>query len=130
MKDIKFRAWYYPESKMYYRGYQKWLHVLLCEDDRGENGGRGRPAKRARYADCDFMESTGLADKNGREIFERDILRVRCWDKEFEGVVGPVPDSFGSGGAHPLAGLLKEHGFNGYPENLEMEVIGNEYERI
>ncbi len=128
MKDIKFRAWHHPENKMYYRGYQKWLHVLLCEDDRGENDGRGRPVKRARYADCTLLESTGMLDKNHKEVYEGDIVRIHYKGKEFVDVVDSVPDMFGSRKLHPLAALLKKHGIPGSPENLDTEVLGNEYE--
>ncbi|MBI3251886.1 MAG: hypothetical protein HYZ52_01005 [Candidatus Omnitrophica bacterium] len=128
MKDIHFRVWHLKENKMYYRGYQKFLHVLLCEDDHGENDGRGRPVRRAGYGDCVFLESTGLRDKNGREVFEGDLIRVQYKERSFTGVVGPVPDTFGAGKKHPLSGLLKSNGVMGSPEDLDIEVIGNEYE--
>lgn len=128
MKEIRFRAWHLKENKMYYRAYQKWLHVLLCDDDRGQNGGLGRPARRAFYGDCILLESTGLFDKNSREVFEGDIVRVRVGGKEFEEAVGPVPDSFGSSGLHPLRDILKKHGIEGNTTQMEIEVVGNEYE--
>ncbi|MBI2095207.1 MAG: hypothetical protein HYT89_03470 [Candidatus Omnitrophica bacterium] len=128
MKDIHFRAWHSPENKMYHRGYQKWLHVLLCEDDHGENDGRGRPVKRARYADCVLLESAGVLDKNHREVYEGDIVRVLYKEKTFVDVVDSVPDMFGSRKLHPLAPLLKRHGIPGSLENLDIEILGNEYE--
>lgn len=128
MKEVKFRAWHVKEKKMYYRGYQKFFSVLLCEKDPAGSDGLGKPVKRAWYSDCFLLESTGLEDKHRREIFEGDIVRVRHQDSRFTGVVGSVPDTFGSGKIHPLKDLLKKHGITGYPENLEMEVIGNEFE--
>ena len=128
MKEIKFRAWHDPESKMYYRGYQKWFHVLLCDDDLGENDGRGKPVRRALYRDCTLLETTGLLDKNQKEVYEGDIIRVRYKEKIFCGIVGTVPDTFGAGKIHPLKALLSQHGIPGSPENLDIEVLGNEYE--
>ena len=128
MKELKFRAWYLRENKMYYRAYQKFLHVLLCQEDKADGDGRGRPVKRAPYGDCLLLESTGLEDKGHCEIFEGDIVRVRQKDNVFTGLVGSVPDMFGSRKLHPLQGLLKEHGITGNPQNLELEVLGNEFE--
>ena len=129
MKDIHFRVWHLQEKKMYYRGYQKFLHVLLCEDDHGENEGKGTPARRASYGDCIFLESTGLFDRRQKEIFEGDIVRVGYKDREFEGIVEEIPDTFGAAKVHPLHNILKKNGILGYPENLNLEVLGNEYEK-
>ena len=84
--------------------------------------------KRAGYRDCCFLEGTGLLDKNHREVFEGDIVRVKHHGRDFTGVVGPVPDMFGTRKVHPLQGLLKTHGIEGNPENLDLEVLGNEFE--
>lgn len=127
MREIKFRVWHRKEQKLYYRGYQKLLHVLLCEDDRGKNEGKGIPVKRASYEDCEFLETTSLEDKNGIEIFEGDRIRVKTKRKIFEGVVSPVPDMFRSRKIHPLAALLESKGIS-EDEIIELEVIGNRYE--
>ena len=128
VKEVRFRAWHVKEKKMYYRGYQRFLSVLLCERDPANDDGRGKPVKRAWYGDCFLLESTGLEDKARREVFESDIVRVKHRGEAFTGLVGPVPDTFGAGKIHPLKELLKKHGIMGYPDNLEIEVLGNEFE--
>lgn len=128
MKQVVFRAWHFKENKMYYRAYQRFFYVLLCERDPLKDDGLGKPVKRSFYGDCYLMESTGLNDIHNHEIFESDFVRVRYRDHEFTGLVDAVPDSFGAGKIHPLQGLLKANGIMGYPENLEIEVLGNEFE--
>ena len=128
MKDLRFRVWYIPEKKMYYRGYQKFLYVLLCEDDHGANDGKGRPAKRAKYDDCEMLEGSSALDKNRHEIYEGDLVRVSYQAKNFVDVVDSIADMFGSKKIHPLQSLLLRHGIMGNPENLDIEVIGNRYE--
>ncbi len=128
MKEVRFRAWHTKEKKMYYRAYQRFFSVILCERDRTLDDGRGRPVKRAWYGDCFLLESTGLEDKSRKEVFEGDVVRVKLRDKIFQGVVGPVPDTFGAGKIHPLKELLQKNGITGYPEDLEIEVLGNEFE--
>ncbi len=127
MREIKFKVWYVPEQKMYYRGYQKLSYVLLCEADE-RNPEKGRPVKKASYGDCELLESTGLEARGGREVFEGDIVRV-YWDGDvLVGTVPPVPDMFKSRNLHPLHDLLSTWGIPGNPQDLDIEIIGNEYE--
>ena len=128
MKEVRFRAWHLKEKKMFYRAYQRLFMVLLCDRDPQKDDGHGKPVRRAWYGDCFLLESTGLTDKERREVFEGDIVRVRYKENQFTGLVGPPPDTFGAGKVHPLRDLLKKHGITGYPETLEVEVLGNEFE--
>jgi len=128
IREIKFRVWYLPEKKMYFRGYQKVSHVLLCDDDYGAQEGKGIPVKRASYADCELLESTGLLDKNNREIYEGDLVKVETSNKTFEGVVPTIPDMFRSRKLHPLHSLLQKYEVAD-DEDLELEVLGNRYEK-
>ena len=128
MKDLRFKVWYLPEKKMYYRGYQKLLHVLLCEDDHGANDGKGQPVKRAGYDDCEMLEGSSVLDKNRQEIFEGDIVKVSYKGKNFVDTVDSIADMFGSKKIHPLQSMLLKNGVQGNPENLDIQIIGNRYE--
>jgi uncharacterized phage protein (TIGR01671 family) len=128
VKEVRFRAWHAKDKKMYYRAYQRFFNVLLCDRDPSVDDGKGRPVRRAWYGDCFLLESTGLEDVRRQEIFEGDVVRVSHQDKRFCGVVESVPDTFGAGKIHPLKTLLNRHGITGYPERLELEVLGNEFE--
>ena len=128
MKELKFRVWHKIEKRMYFRGYQKLLHVLLCEDDRGANDWKGKPVKRASYEDCEMLESTTFMDKRRLEVYEGDIVKVNYKGRTFTDVVSYVPDMFGSKRLHPLESVLKKNGITGYVENLDVEVVGNKFE--
>ena len=43
-------------------------------------------------------------------------------------VVGSIPDMFGSQKIHPLRSVLIKHDIPGNPDNLDVEVLGNQYE--
>lgn len=127
MRDIRFRVWYKPEQKMYFRGYQKLLYILLCDDDRGANSGRGLPVKRAAFEDCVLQECTDIEDSEGRLIYEGDCLRVKTAERETVVMVGQIPDMFRSRGIHPLQEALAPAGMK--PSDIQfLKVTGNIFE--
>ena len=91
-------------------------------------GGR-RLFLRARFGDCVLMETASVADRNGREIFEGDVVRIRADGRTAEGVFESVPDMFRSRRLHPLHELFERHGVRAGDPGLELEVVGNKFER-
>ena len=107
MREIKFRAWDVRERKMYFGDMGKYNSIApFCN----------APDK---YM---LMQYTGLKDKNGKEIYEGDIVKhkedLSCatvvWDEDYTGFT-PF-----------IYGLDGEYGEDAGPEWYE--VIGDIYE--
>lgn len=111
---------------MYFRAYQKWRFILLC-DAGGEADDKGRPARRARFEDCVLMQGSSVWDKREKEIFEKDIVRLRCQGRIYEGEITEIPDMFKSRGLHPLQVFLDQHGIVDGEKDWEWEIIGNRF---
>ncbi|AXF53516.1 hypothetical protein PQE87_gp56 [Streptococcus phage CHPC1042] len=77
-----------------------------------------------------LMQSTGLTDKNGKEIFEGDIVRV----DGFKNIVvkfGKIEHQENDGGVAIYQGFNLLIG-GGYPEAVmsDFEIVGNVFENI
>jgi hypothetical protein len=101
MREIEYRAW---DKK------HKYMTGIFTLDDvsKGFIG----------YKDNETMQYIGLKDKNGKKIFEGDIVNVNCGDYESIGVVTWEYGGF------LLPGFVPERMMN----EDDMEIIGNIYE--
>jgi len=128
MREIKFRAWFGRDKVLVYNCVQ-WTPA--------ENGEWLLPLNECNFVtkDCVPMQYTGLHDKNGKEIYEGDVVKL-SWDyypysgaddceKIHEELVGIIDFESGSFWFHSR-GLAENSHFHYNDSNRE--VIGNIYE--
>ncbi len=132
MRPIKFRAW--DERKKEWLSYFAVSNTGLIQalDDKG-NDWSARDGQ-----NVSLMQYTGLTDKNGKEIYEGDVVE---WDDNSDGrwrrrcVVGWTPAHYTLKGYYydvkkPEEKTPIDFRFGAfiYEEDGELEVIGNIYE--
>jgi uncharacterized phage protein (TIGR01671 family) len=71
-REIKFRAWDKNEGKML-RPSVEFKQLLRQISDRNDNSIGGDAIRRH---DLDWMQFTGLHDRDGKEIYEGDVVQV------------------------------------------------------
>ncbi len=105
MREIKFRAWDKKNRK-----WENFAHITL-------DGQYWQPVKTVDYEDIILMQYTGLKDKNGKEIYEGDIYKLKD-DRTFT-VLESLQQFFES----------KELGENEFGDDFStLEILGNIYE--
>ena len=136
MREIKFRAWFkgekYPFDEHNIEDYEKPRMIYDVQNayaGRGikdEHNGFGYISCFSEFFDEDnfiVMQYTGLKDKNGREIYEGDIVSFKVFDGLIH-VSGTTSVYFSEGAFR----LNEHHPIVDYIKNGEREVIGNIYE--
>ena len=125
MREIKFRVWRNKTKEMIYENIDNILHHFSSEAEVSKSCTEPNPdlecneykfADAFGYKDSVIMQFTGLKDKNGKEIYEGDIIRLR---------------GYGVNDSRKIQDIIFHEGkFQSHLENdlIGCEVIGNIYE--
>ena len=121
MREIKFRVWHPDEGNMYYFNCFKEITDWQADDFyRADN---------TDDACVDFMQFTGLHDKNGKGIYEGDIIFIKGETKLLD-IKGKVEYSniLAQFIITNTGSIVNEAEPLGDYEEEDIEVIGNEFD--
>ena len=144
MRDIKFRAWDFPDSLS---NLNSWLFIMVTpflkaslvlssiQETPKRTEGEVTfilPPRMLKCPKYEIMQYTGLKDKEGKEIYEGDIVKHKIYNK-----IGVV--TFGEGEYCPDHWSVSWHGwfvdgvdspFDQFHAETEFELLGNIYQHL
>jgi uncharacterized phage protein (TIGR01671 family) len=130
-REIKFRTWNPDDKRMEYP-----LVFAICSNGKLQPLIKCSDNNRA-YKDYPLMQYTGLKDKNGKEIYEGDIVNIGIINgsgklpydgKEKERIVQVIWSEFRSSFAIKFNENANTDLFNYARNGKEFEIIGNIFE--
>lgn len=123
MRVPKFRAWDKISKKMFPVGIIDYtIHSIYIKQPNGFYSERD-------FDRVELMQFTGLKDKNGKEIYEGDIVRFYDYYNEYTKSVVFIESSAGFGVEWSKNFSMSFDGVSEYYELINyFEVIGNIYE--
>ena len=120
MKETKFKAWDKENKKMVSvisLHDKHYLSFCVYSTSQSSDG-----ITELDYDKCELMQFTGLKDRNGKEIFEGDVLQINPKGLKYFIVQSFILDTY------TLWKMIAERLNNPMKKYTKIEVIGNIYE--
>jgi len=140
MREVKFRAWHNHLERMFMPAFKTWNGGVEVWRDNKQQTAVIDLCGETDSEDVYLMQYTGLKDKNGKEIYEGDIVKILYTDwssctgchkspQEHMDAIAKIKVVVWS-----VNGFYVSHKVDGYTESMEpgrhgfIEVIGNVYQ--